>query len=112
MTTVVFLRDAQGIAGFEISGHTGYAEQGSDIVCSAVSTATQATLMGIQEVLFLDVLVEKEEDRLLCQLPPFLTHNARVNVSILFETLRLTMKDIARQYPQNVEVFEKEVQHR
>lgn len=35
---------------FEISGHSGYAEEGSDIVCSAVSAMSQLVINTITEV--------------------------------------------------------------
>jgi uncharacterized protein YsxB (DUF464 family) len=34
------------ITGYKVSGHAGYSEEGSDIVCSAVSALTQAPLLG------------------------------------------------------------------
>ena len=36
--------------GFEISGHSDYAEEGSDIVCAAVSSAALMTANTITEV--------------------------------------------------------------
>ena len=32
------------INGYKVSGHAGFAEEGMDIICSAVSALTQATL--------------------------------------------------------------------
>jgi hypothetical protein len=109
MTTAVIYRDAQGITGFEISGHTGYAENGSDIVCSAVSAIAQTMVIGLRETLYLEVLVHMEEGKLSCKLPGLMAQKARVNASILFETLRLGIINIAEQYPDHVEVIEKEV---
>ena len=37
MTTVTFLTEESRIVGFEVSGHSGYADAGEDIVCAAVS---------------------------------------------------------------------------
>lgn len=38
-------RDNQGnISGFEISGHAGYAESGSDIICAAVSAVAYTAI--------------------------------------------------------------------
>ena len=37
------------ISAFEFSGHSGFAEAGSDIVCAAVSTAAQFAILGIDE---------------------------------------------------------------
>ena len=41
MITVSFVfRDGQ-ISGFEVEGHSGYADEGMDIVCAAVSSAVE-----------------------------------------------------------------------
>lgn len=38
MSTIVLYRAKDGqVTGFEVSGHTGYAQAGQDIVCSALS---------------------------------------------------------------------------
>ncbi|MBR5587025.1 MAG: ribosomal-processing cysteine protease Prp [Clostridia bacterium] len=41
MTTVKFALDGDDIVGFSVSGHAGYAEEGEDIVCAAVSASVQ-----------------------------------------------------------------------
>ena len=109
MTTANFFRDAQGITGFEILGHTGYAQSGSDIVCSAVSAVAQTTVIGLKETLLLEVQVHIEDGKLSCMLPLLLAKQARVNASILLETLRLGLNDLAGQFPEHVQVIEKEV---
>ncbi|MGI5908087.1 MAG: ribosomal-processing cysteine protease Prp [Christensenellales bacterium] len=109
MTTATFYRDAHGITGFEVTGHTDYSEAGSDIVCSAVSAVAQTTVIGLKETAYLEVLVQMEEGRLACRLPAFSPQQARVNASILFETMLLGLKNIAGQYPEHVKVIEKEV---
>ena len=55
MTKVEIFRKNGNIIGYKASGHSGYSEQGSDIICSAISTSLQMTLIGIQEVLKLKV---------------------------------------------------------
>lgn len=42
------------ITGYKVSGHAGYSEEGSDIVCSAVSALTQAPLLGLEKHLKLN----------------------------------------------------------
>ena len=37
MIRASFGTDKNGLLGFEISGHSGYSEEGSDIICAAVS---------------------------------------------------------------------------
>ena len=51
MTKVEIFRKNGSIVGYKASGHSGYSEQGSDIICSAITTSLQMTLAGIQEVL-------------------------------------------------------------
>lgn len=45
MTSIVFQADSDGaIRGFSVCGHTGFSDEGSDIVCAAVSAVTDFTL--------------------------------------------------------------------
>ena len=43
MTKVTFFKDGEDFRGFELSGHSGYAGSGEDIVCAAVSSAAYLT---------------------------------------------------------------------
>ena len=46
MTKVEIFNHDGRIHGFSVSGHSGYAEEGSDIVCAAVSAAVTFVLTG------------------------------------------------------------------
>jgi uncharacterized protein YsxB (DUF464 family) len=50
------------IIGFDISGHSGYAEAGQDIVCAAVSSAAYMTVNTITDVMGITVDIEVNED--------------------------------------------------
>ena len=41
MTTVTIFSEEDRLTGFEVSGHSGYAEAGADIVCAAVTSAVR-----------------------------------------------------------------------
>ena len=43
------------ISGFSVTGHSGTAERGQDIVCAGVSSLTQTALLGIMEYLHREV---------------------------------------------------------
>ena len=43
MTTVRLIKNGGNIVGFDVSGHSGYADEGSDIVCAAVSSVVEFT---------------------------------------------------------------------
>lgn len=51
MTKVLFYRTGSLITGFRISGHSGFAEAGEDIVCAAVSSAAYMTANTVTDVL-------------------------------------------------------------
>ena len=60
MTKVEIFRKNGNIIGYKASGHSGYSEQGSDIICSAISTSLQMTLIGIQEILKLKLILNND----------------------------------------------------
>ncbi|MBR5721970.1 MAG: ribosomal-processing cysteine protease Prp, partial [Clostridia bacterium] len=46
MIRIVFVEKDGRLNGFSVSGHAGYAPYGSNIVCSAVTSAVQLTVNG------------------------------------------------------------------
>ena len=48
MITVTFNCSDNLICGFTISGHSGFSEEGSDIVCAAVSTLVINTINAVE----------------------------------------------------------------
>ena len=48
MTTIVFYKADGFYYGFEEQGHTGYAEAGEDILCSALSSMTMLIINAIE----------------------------------------------------------------
>ena len=61
MITVTFCVRDERLTGFQITGHSGYGEQGTDIVCAAVSSAAILVANTATEVLHLNADV-KEKD--------------------------------------------------
>ena len=51
MTTVTFLTEGKRIIGFDAKGHSGYSEEGSDIVCAAVTSAVRLVESTVNDVL-------------------------------------------------------------
>ena len=47
MIQISFFKYGNKVIGFEISGHSGYATVGHDIVCAAISSTSQMTANGI-----------------------------------------------------------------
>lgn len=51
MIDVTFFLHNDSVIGYELSGHSDYAENGSDIVCAAVSSAAFLTANNITDFL-------------------------------------------------------------
>ena len=84
MTRVEFFDHEGRITGFCCSGHSGYAEEGSDIVCVAVSTAVKARI-----TLTLPATCESEEA-----------------VQAVLSGMMLTLCSLRDDYPDYIEVLE------
>ena len=55
-----FRNEHKEVSGFRMSGHAAYAEEGSDIVCSAVSILSLNTVNCIEEYTDADFSVEAD----------------------------------------------------
>lgn len=51
MTKIQIFKKQGKVQGFIVSGHSGYACAGSDIVCSAISSVSQMVCVGLENVL-------------------------------------------------------------
>ena len=66
MTKVTFSLQEDKILAVDILGHAGYAEEGEDIVCAAISSAvmlTHALLYDVQHIP-VDTLIERMTERI------------------------------------------------
>lgn len=55
MTEVNFyITDKGDLLGFHISGHSGYADEGEDIVCAAISSAAYLIINTATDVMHID----------------------------------------------------------
>ena len=102
ITANVFYRKGK-IAGFLVEGHSGYAPEGQDIVCAAVSTAVQSCVVGITEVLKIPVNLKIEEARL----EFFLNDTNQKTAQEFMKTCELCIKNISEQYPDYVKFVER-----
>lgn len=71
MTKVTFSLQGDRILSVDILGHAGYAEEGEDIVCAAISSAvmlTHALLYDVQRIP-VDTLIEDEGAHIRFTLP-------------------------------------------
>lgn len=89
MTTIKFFKENENYMGFECSGHTGFAEEGSDILCSAISSLTQSTCLGITKILNLKAEISRDDGYLKLEL----IENSEC-AQVLLKTLKASLEDI------------------
>ena len=107
MTKVEIFRKNGNIIGYKVSGHSGYSEQGSDIICSAISTSLQMTLIGIQEVLKLKVDFKINDGFLDVDLKN-ISLDKLTQINILTEAMAMFLRELTKQYPKYIRLVEKE----
>ncbi len=105
MTTVEVKRTENKITAFVVSGHSGYAEAGEDIVCASVSAVVWSTVNGLSEIAGLPVQYESREGFVSCDVPP-LAPLEREKADLLLESMVAFLHELSGQYQQFVKVME------
>ena len=98
--------DEDRITGFSVSGHSGYAEAGSDIVCAAVSAVVTMAEATINDVCGAKakVRVKKEDARITLTLPA--SCDEEDTVQAVLAGMLLTLINLREDYPDYIEVLE------
>ena len=106
MTRVEFFNQNGRISGFCCAGHSGYAEEGSDIVCAAVSTAVKFAEHTINDVLgeHAKTRVNEDEARITLTLPA--TCEEEDAVQAVMTGLMLTLCELRDDYPEFIGALE------
>ncbi len=108
MIRAVIDRASSGdIIGFEVSGHSGYAEIGKDIVCAAVSAIVQTAVLGLVDVVGIEVVYHQRSGKVRCSLPEGLSEDLRGKANIVLETMLCGLKSIQEGYGPYIKVEER-----
>lgn len=95
------------ITGFCISGHSGYSESGTDIVCAAVSSAAYMAANTMTEILNADVDVQVAEN--LGIMKAFVSERDVSKCHDIIEGLKMHLILLEEMYPDNIKVSYMEV---
>ena len=108
MTTVAFHLEGSRIVGFEVKGHSGYADEGSDIVCAAVTSAVRLCECAINDVLGLEasVKVRQKDASISLKLPGGLGQTNESTCQTLLTALMVHFTELHEEYPENISVLE------
>ena len=106
MTRCEFYSDGDRITGFTVSGHSGYGEAGTDIVCAAVSAAVTMAEATVNDVCGAKakVRVREEDARISLTLPAVCDEEETVQA--VLAGLMLTLCSLRDDYPDYIEVLE------
>ena len=106
MTRCEFFTEGDRITGFSISGHSGYAEAGSDIVCAAISAVVTMAEATINEVCGAKakVRVKDEQARITLTLP--VSCDEEETVQAVLAGMMITLCGMRDDYPDYIEVLE------
>ena len=106
MTKCEFFTEGDRITGFSISGHSGYAEAGSDIVCAAISAVVTMAEATINDVCGAKakVRVKDADARISLTLP--VSCEEEDAVQAVLAGMMLTLCSMRDDYPDYIEVLE------
>ena len=106
MTTITFYMEGSRITGFDASGHSGYGEAGSDIVCAAVTSAVRLAECTINDVMGLSASVKAGADVISLRLPGSLGEAAEEACQTILTGMMVYLSELHNEYPENIEVME------
>ena len=110
MTTVTFHTEGSRITGFDAVGHSGYAQEGEDIVCAAVTSTVRLIECVLNDVMGLCAAVKINEKTaaVSLRLPGSLGQTAESTCQTLLTGMMVYLSELHSEYPENIEVMEAE----
>lgn len=100
-----FLKTKDQVVGFQISGHSGASEKGTDIVCAAVSSAAYMTANTITDIIGVSAKIAVKDGLMFFQIP----YKSSAECCYVLNGFRLHMKALKAQYPNHIEITDTEV---
>ena len=106
MTKCEFFTEGDRITGFTVSGHSGYAEAGQDIVCAAISAVVAMVEATVNDVCGAKAKVRVKEDdaRITLTLPT--SCDEEESVQAVLAGMLLYLCSLRDDYPDYIEVLE------
>lgn len=103
MIRAVFYRSDGLFSGFDISGHAGYAEAGSDIVCASVSSAVQFAV-NILDEFDCEPRVSVESNLISCRITA-----SENTAGAVLEVFRNHLESVLEEFPKTIKITISEV---
>ena len=109
MINITVIKKKQNIKSIQATGHSGYAEQGEDIVCSAVSVLMETLANGLTEIVKAQakVMVDEQIPHLMVELTEQDAEKFKY-AQMLMKTTLLGLKGVAGEYGKYIKIKEKQ----
>ncbi|MCR4989864.1 MAG: ribosomal-processing cysteine protease Prp [Lachnospiraceae bacterium] len=108
MTKVTFYENNGRYTGFKAEGHAGFADKGSDIVCSSISILVINTVNSLEELCNERMDVREDEEKGLISMD--LCNTWSDDAQLLLRSLKLGLDRISEEYgKKHLKVITKEV---
>ena len=103
MTRIQFFTANGLLSGVRVYGHSGYGNEGSDIVCAAISSALRLAVCELTDVLGLDadVSVSDTEADITVKIKGDL-----IKAQSSLTALRMHYAELATEFPKNIKLLE------
>lgn len=105
MTKVEFTRSSDGlICSLDIRGHAGFAEEGEDIVCSAITSAVQLAHILLEDIRGLVIDTVLDPERTIIHLD--FSDDVQKAAQDVMEALQMHYKEMQEEYAEFITVTE------
>ena len=111
MISAILYHGKDGYSVCRISGHSGQAEAGRDIVCAAVSILGCTCVNALESVCGIIPLVTENEAGVLSFQLPEINPEENAKAQILMGALKQGLTDLADSYPRNVTLTIQSLSH-
>ena len=110
MITASFRLEGDRIVAFTVKGHSGLAEEGSDVLCAAVTSAVRLTECAVNDVLGLEASgkVREKDASITLRLPAGLGEANESTCQTLLAALMVYFTQLNEEYPEHIIVVEEE----
>lgn len=106
MTKVTIKQVKGSIVAVECDGHTHYGAKGEDVVCAALSSVVQTAVLGLMQVLGLNVKLVRNEKRGYLKLElPDMGDELRDKADVILNTMLLGISDLHEGFSDFIELI-------
>jgi uncharacterized protein len=113
MINIIFKKKSGNLLSYLVEGHAEYESEGTtlydDVVCGVVSNLAQVTILGVTEVLGIDVEYSAEEGYIFLKLET-LSSEELEECQVLMKTMLLGLTNLELSYGKYIKVLVEEVQ--